>query len=330
MAPRVLHFGKDELLWECREQNACETYPQGLPQSLEQTLHTNFKSLNPAHYLTKNAKEGIEMDMTTAAYKVWDTIIWAYSKTSLTVSSDKLIALSGIAKHMRSITNDEYVAGMWRSRLKYYLLWARIDVQREGNRSLSSRPTTYRAPTWSWAATDGDVTMTSVTADSHDSDLGFQVRGLKLEYATEDTTGAITGGWLDIAGHLRPMQLHKPNDDAEEDWYMSFNDEIVQLEGFRPSIYLDVPPPNDTAFDVDNAAQRLFCMGEWPSDSNNWLQLLLFRLKDTQEKLFERIGLAFGICPKGQTILFAELDEDVERNLPCQSYKNGLHTIRVI
>ena len=246
--------------------------------------------------------------------------------TSLTVPSDKLVALSGVAKRWESITNDEYIAGMWRSRLEYYLLWRRIDVQGEVNRSLSSRPNPYRAPTWSWAAVDGEVeTAHRVTSP----ELAFHVRDLHLEYATEDTTGAITGGWLDIAGHLKPVQLHKPKD-AEEDWYMSVNDEIVQSKtGYRPSIYLDVSPPSDTAFDVDNAARRLFFMTcARPSDSNNWLLLLLFRLKDTEEKLFERIGLAVAYQFEGQEGL--QLDEDVKRNLPCQSYENGLHTIRII
>ena len=35
LAPRTLHFGRDQLFWECRTFEACESFPGGLPQSLQ-------------------------------------------------------------------------------------------------------------------------------------------------------------------------------------------------------------------------------------------------------------------------------------------------------
>ena len=32
LAPRILHFGSDQLLWECCELNASEAYPRGIPE----------------------------------------------------------------------------------------------------------------------------------------------------------------------------------------------------------------------------------------------------------------------------------------------------------
>ncbi|KAL8919614.1 MAG: hypothetical protein Q9172_004917 [Xanthocarpia lactea] len=42
LSPRVLHFGETQLLWECRTQDCCETYPDGLPNVAED-LYTRFK-----------------------------------------------------------------------------------------------------------------------------------------------------------------------------------------------------------------------------------------------------------------------------------------------
>ena len=40
LAPRILHFGSDQLLWECSELNASEAYPRGIP---EITCRANFE-----------------------------------------------------------------------------------------------------------------------------------------------------------------------------------------------------------------------------------------------------------------------------------------------
>ena len=34
LSPRILHFGRDQIAWECRELEACETFPIGLPAML--------------------------------------------------------------------------------------------------------------------------------------------------------------------------------------------------------------------------------------------------------------------------------------------------------
>jgi hypothetical protein len=30
LAPRILYFGRGQLFWECRDYNACESFPNGL------------------------------------------------------------------------------------------------------------------------------------------------------------------------------------------------------------------------------------------------------------------------------------------------------------
>ena len=42
LSPRVLHYGRNQILWECGELDACETYPGGLPELLRDYL-SGFK-----------------------------------------------------------------------------------------------------------------------------------------------------------------------------------------------------------------------------------------------------------------------------------------------
>lgn len=42
----------------------------------------------------------------------WRNIIQLYSRTRLTYSKDKLVALSGVARQFQSATGDQYVAGL--------------------------------------------------------------------------------------------------------------------------------------------------------------------------------------------------------------------------
>jgi hypothetical protein len=35
LSPRTLHFSKAQVFWECREANACESYPEGFPDFLD-------------------------------------------------------------------------------------------------------------------------------------------------------------------------------------------------------------------------------------------------------------------------------------------------------
>lgn len=44
LAPRILHFCRRELFWECCETAASETYPSGLPPWV---LHSSLKKLDP-------------------------------------------------------------------------------------------------------------------------------------------------------------------------------------------------------------------------------------------------------------------------------------------
>lgn len=75
---------------------------------------------------------------------------------SLTVASDKLIAIAGLAvmvgANIPEKTDSIYVAGIFVALLPGYLLWSTLEFG-----SFCVRACLRRALTWSWALVDGYV-----------------------------------------------------------------------------------------------------------------------------------------------------------------------------
>jgi hypothetical protein len=93
-----------------------------------------------------------------AAIRSWYKVLADYTNRSLTFSSDKLVAISGIANVVRGFLKDEYFAGLWRKSLPQSLLWSPYDEEDLPNPGYrASRPLEYRAPSWSWASVDSRI-----------------------------------------------------------------------------------------------------------------------------------------------------------------------------
>lgn len=178
LAPRVLHFGSKQLFWECKQGLLCERFPDSMPDALRALSVNTFKSLN---MLTLKPKSGrITFDQILHGpnghiniFALWKKVVGAYSQTHLTFKSDKVIALSGIAKYMRDLFQDEYVAGMWRRCLESELLWS-VDNLQQIDGLPSTRSFAYRAPSWSSLSLDGEINPGRWTRKT------FASRSLKL------------------------------------------------------------------------------------------------------------------------------------------------------
>ncbi|OCK75987.1 HET-domain-containing protein [Lepidopterella palustris CBS 459.81] len=146
LSPRVLHFGAKQVFWECSQShNNCEAYPDGF-------LCIN----NPCAPFELPSKDAAPSN---AHYELWQELIRNYAACSLTYPEpDKFAAFAGVAEHMASIFQEDYVAGFFRSELPEALLWF---VVRETIplRSPANSSTKYQAPSWSWASTNVPINM---------------------------------------------------------------------------------------------------------------------------------------------------------------------------
>lgn len=112
LSPRVLYFGQRQILWECQQKEDAEIYPEGLLIDLSR-FPSRFKGFGYNQIGWKPRDHG---DL--SKYQYWCNIVNAYTRAKLTFSGDKLIALSAVAKTVRELLQDSYVAGMWRRYLE--------------------------------------------------------------------------------------------------------------------------------------------------------------------------------------------------------------------
>jgi Heterokaryon incompatibility protein (HET) len=150
LARRVLHFGERQLGWECRELDALEIFPAGLPQCLAHSQMIKEYIYDELATLTR------EPDKTLGKGFVdqWHNLVSEYSKSELTFGTDKVVAFAGVAECMMRYRTDPYTAGMWQDTLVYDLAWWRSAYDRT---TMPIGATHSRAPSWSWACVDGEI-----------------------------------------------------------------------------------------------------------------------------------------------------------------------------
>ncbi len=332
LAPRVLHFGPTQLFWECCEMDAAETYPRGLPHILGTSAASRFKSLEPLVDGARLRQRGPgDSDSRFYAHQLWPRIVQAYSSALLSYPGDKLVALSGIAKKMIDVIQDDYVAGMWSRYLASQLLW-HVDGCRQINNEPSRRPQEYRAPSFSWASVDGVISTSTIT----DKGILIEADEVKLEHVTEDSTGLVKAGSLRLRGTLKRLNFAR-QPVAHMFWVMVVNGinvvEVRAREGEEYTslghvIHFDVAPGN---LDENKDARSLYCMpARAPCEGWRFLECLILESVDESLAAFRRIGVA--VASDAEVIQIIQEHSDNEVELPCEHYseEDRKHTIRLL
>ncbi|KAK1711538.1 heterokaryon incompatibility protein [Colletotrichum acutatum] len=323
LSPRVLYFGQRQILWECQQKEDAEIYPEGLLIDLSR-FPSPFKGFGHNQIGWKPRDHG---DL--SKYQYWCNIVNAYTRAKLTFPVDKLIALSAVAKTVRELLQDSYVAGMWRRYLERELMWSVAVGEAQ------ARPSVYRAPSWSWAAVDGHITPGIMDLEA--VEILIEVQDLHLDYITSDTTGLISGGWLQLWGSLKKLELlpdafFSSHSNDFEFLMMVVNGVPVSVRAdsvmkeYQPHVYLD---DNQQWESTQNHQQELFCMPARTRPGNDGsIYVLLLQLEDGKNGTFRRIGIARGWGKEVRESLLACNAE--ESTLPCVRYEGGRHLVRIV
>lgn len=86
----------------------------------------------------------------------WMELVPEYTCRALTVPTDALSAITGIITRMTVRTGDMFLAGLWRSTLHVELLWIAYDAPHKS-------PLGQDAPSWSWAALEGNPGISTIS-----------------------------------------------------------------------------------------------------------------------------------------------------------------------
>ena len=232
LSPRIIHFGSNQLLWQCGLDSLCEMFPTA---SLDNRLGVgpvgytdrDLRAFVPVlRSLRETPEDQLDLFLLEEAYRPWDTLVSAYSSMNLTKGEDRLIAIQAIAEAMQAAVRDRYIAGLWESRIVEDLLW-RVDPTILNQ--TTSRPVQWRAPTWSWASLDGHVqkaTLPGRYVGRKQFDGESLVQGIEafVEGYMGRTTGQLKSARLEVRGCL-----HKSRNTLQGKW--CFGHVMVDIEG---------------------------------------------------------------------------------------------------
>ena len=202
LSHRVLIYTSTDIWWQCDASMMSKNYPGG-PSSLPR-LGVGLSPMNRT-YKMRLFRPGEPGWLPS-----WEFILQAYCGRNLSRASDKLPALAGIAKHFAMRTGDTYLAGLWKSKLLYHLLWARDShfgswVYTAADVARPRDP--IRAPSWSWASVDGNVRIPYSRASSgHTVRFDAEVVDCTVELLHPDYPfGEIKGGILTLKARLKKI-----------------------------------------------------------------------------------------------------------------------------
>ncbi|MCJ1458276.1 hypothetical protein MMC28_008647 [Mycoblastus sanguinarius] len=177
---------------------ACETFPGRLPIIFQGQLINQFKRVDPSTDQTSNAGA-------ISFLRSWQKIVHAYMECDLTYTSDKIIALSGVAEEFQSISNDVYLAGLWKNCFFIeQFLWS-VMHNKQVNGQPSARPSFYRAPSWSWLSIDAKLSFPLIFEPSF-----VEIQEANVELVNDNNpTGQVKQGTVSIRGQLKRTNFQK-------------------------------------------------------------------------------------------------------------------------
>jgi hypothetical protein len=183
----VLTYSNEEIFWDCVSMNASESFPDGIPAFYD----TGMKQLNIR--LLKEVFFGNAQRINVQRFHAsWLNLVADYSGRQLTRETDRLAAVLGVANKAANFLQDEFVLGLWKSRLWRELLWF---VRMPGRRDTMQRA--FVAPSWTWASVTGAVSFELLGRDGENLEQLVQI----LEVDTEiDHTLPVLKGKLVVRG----------------------------------------------------------------------------------------------------------------------------------
>lgn len=321
LSPRMVHFGEDELVWECLASRRCECHATRSDQDGQWSMD------NAALDLPKLALYRLRVAVEPSIVpNIWRFMVMRFTQLDLTFGTDKLPALQGCAAmHMASLatikvkqqqdrqqsSDLEYVAGLWRGSIFEDLLWH--------SQKVLPRPEAWRAPSFSWASVDVAVIYSArlATLASEQYQPSNILCKLKEVFTkpVASVLGPVASAHLRLSGVLVPGRLRysasTPMPDEQLNAEMVSNETLA--EGDPYSISVD---DTDFVFSADyslkdegphrvpsGSAVHAFRIAQRPNDddgqSPDGLDFsLILRLVDEAQQKYERIGLLDIVTPQ--------------------------------
>lgn len=181
LSRRTLHFGNDQLFWECDAGVWSEASAIEVPQ---ETISDPMMKWRANFLLFKRGVESpgrvsistrVKTQPTAAMlvmpkiYQLWYSLVAQYTSRNLPRDKDKSSAIAGLAYIFACLISqrqgttgptkprpDTYLCGLWQNDLPYGLVWSSGSFHK-WRMKFAKYPSSPRAPSWSWMSVDGPL-----------------------------------------------------------------------------------------------------------------------------------------------------------------------------
>lgn len=197
LATRVLRVGGEELSWQCRKCKRRENMP------MEEHDH-NVQAYGFAlGSRALDARNIMKQDM----FRTWYVLARDFNSRDISFTADRLPAFSGMAKLFQDELQATYVCGIWKEDIHRGLLWRSTHM---------GFFTTYRAPSWSWVAVEGNQLawaweLLRATGD----EWLFEIHEVRVFVPGQNPFGRVTGGRLVLSGFVAPLPSYLCRDTSD-------------------------------------------------------------------------------------------------------------------
>ncbi|KAK5948001.1 hypothetical protein OHC33_010985 [Knufia fluminis] len=156
---RLLYYTATQMVWKCCKETR---YERGLTIDPAQQIVDAFEEEGGRNFWAFDLFTKVKLmpwyvstsidDIRREKHRLWYELVEEYSARHLTNSSDRSIAISGLAaKYHDFLGTDRYMAGLWEADMVRGLLWhvegAKMFSTPESETGLAN---TCQHPTWSW------------------------------------------------------------------------------------------------------------------------------------------------------------------------------------
>ncbi|PQE22128.1 HET domain-containing protein [Rutstroemia sp. NJR-2017a BBW] len=290
--PGVFRSGEFRMVWECSQGTF---YENGLSYNKTPNFFSDIRNFRKQNDINEDG---------------WLSTVESYTSCQITELTDRLPALSGIAKvyaaYLRKadlayleggdesyLTKEKeskprrYFAGNWESHMPRSILWRVIDSS--ASRQLSK----YVAPSWSWASAPGPVKF--MTSGVLANGIVCKEPQYYVECVGEDTFGQVKSGWLSmnvplLEGRCVPSQSEEGTYDFTTPKLRTKIERDIKMRGIPCGVYLDYHEDvSETLY-----AAFMYYNKVATDEEPTWSGVLLRKLPSGNDE-YERVG-CFSSC----------------------------------
>lgn len=292
LSRRILYLGSEFMYFEC------------FTNTRHEDLHYPF--IDDYQLRGEVTKKSFTLEEDSCFWlQYWWQIVSTYSESALTVTSDRLPAISGVAREIQHNLRDEYCAGLWLKDIPRGLTWFNpfYKLKNDDTKDYNSCALPYLAPTWSWASSRHSVTILIKNyRDFVFISEDIQIIGVDIKLQGSNPLGEVQEGLLILRGRLQEFAIQIMPDrfvPGRQSLFICANKSRLPLGEYHPD--------DNHAFQYRKSAQMaplelpfeqtitLLYLGYFKSSEVNtqWAALAVEAIVGTEDR-YRRVGLAHG------------------------------------